>query len=40
MQDQERPGSMVSEYEMMEGYERTRKHYNKLANRRSVFDHI
>jgi hypothetical protein len=34
---QERPGSMVaSEYELQEGYERTRKHYAKLANRRSV----
>ncbi|KAH5478869.1 hypothetical protein HBI22_073020 [Parastagonospora nodorum] len=34
---QERPGSLVgSEYEMRDGYERTRKHYNKLANRRSV----
>jgi hypothetical protein len=34
---QERPGSVVgSEYEMHEGYERTRKHYAKLANRRSV----
>jgi hypothetical protein len=32
-----RPVSMVgSEYEMQEGYERTRKHYAKLANRRSV----
>jgi hypothetical protein len=34
---QSRPTSMVgSEYEMQEGYERTRKHYAKLANRRSV----
>jgi hypothetical protein len=41
MQSQSRPDSMVgSEYEMMEGYERTRKHYNKLANRRSVFANI
>jgi hypothetical protein len=32
-----RPTSMVgSEYEMTGDYERTRKHYNKLANRRSV----
>jgi hypothetical protein len=36
-QSQSRPSSMVgSEYEMQEGYERTRKHYAKLANRRSV----
>jgi hypothetical protein len=34
---QSRPVSMVgSEYEMQEGYARTRKHYEKLANRRSV----
>jgi hypothetical protein len=34
---QSRPVSMVgSEYEMQEGYARTRKHYAKLANRRSV----
>ncbi|KAH8717053.1 hypothetical protein GQ44DRAFT_624203 [Phaeosphaeriaceae sp. PMI808] len=33
---QSRPVSMVgSEYEMQEGYERTRKQYAKLANRRS-----
>lgn len=31
-----RPTSMVSSEYEMEGYERTRKHYNKLANRRSV----
>jgi hypothetical protein len=31
-----RPTSMVSEYELQEGHERTRKHYAKLANRRSV----
>jgi hypothetical protein len=32
-----RPDSMAgSEYEMQEGYERTRKHYQKLANRRSM----
>jgi hypothetical protein len=32
-----RPTSTVgSEYEMQEGYERTRKHYAKLANRRSM----
>ncbi|KAF1916879.1 hypothetical protein BDU57DRAFT_449041 [Ampelomyces quisqualis] len=34
---QSRPTSIVgSEYELQEGYERTRKHYAKLANRRSI----
>jgi hypothetical protein len=34
---QSRPSSIVgSEYEMQEGYERTRKNYAKLANRRSM----
>jgi hypothetical protein len=35
---QSRPDSIVgSEYETTDGFERTRKHYAKLANRRSVF---
>jgi hypothetical protein len=34
---QSRPDSIVgSEYEMTDGFERTRKNYAKLANRRSV----
>jgi hypothetical protein len=34
---QSRPSSMVgSDYEMQDGHERTRKHYAKLANRRSM----